>query len=346
MNDNPDINHGHHPMDKPILRSKFYRLRKIFLRPTMLLFVLLIATIVVIQIVTTEAPIKNAIRNITFRRNRIRIYLEPGTLTEPVAFTFSRLEPLRYSMEINESHLRYDWERRYAFGDLDSIYVRKLNRKSTRLYFTFTALADTPRVSFIEDPPHFELHFNRYLDSLFIIVLDPGHGGENNGAVGPKGTLEKHINLQIAHQLKTLLHGRKDIRIFMTRHDDVDVPLYARREMANDSDADLFLSLHANSAQNKGVNHSEVYYANQRSQRPANIILEELSNELNNGRGFTRRRGYFVIRGNAARIGAVLVETMYLSNATGEQILTRRSEQERIANSLYKAIDRIIAFNH
>ena len=107
-------------------------------------------------------------------------------------------------------------------------------------------------------------------------------------------------------------------------------------------DSDLFLSIHANYAPNKQVNQSEIYYASSRSLDPARIIRDELQSDLKNGQGFIRRRGFAVIRQNTARMGALLVETMYLSNTRGEQFLTDEKNQELIARSLYNSIEKIL----
>jgi N-acetylmuramoyl-L-alanine amidase len=290
-----------------------------------------------------EVPPKNAIRNIVYRRNRINIVFDAETVAEPPAFSFTQVSDSMYTLDIAEGNIGYTRNRTYNYGDVSSIVCENTDDDSARITFTFSSLKDIPDIVYHEDPPGFSLHFNRYLDSLFIVVIDPGHGGDNTGADGPAGTLEKHITLQIAHRLMTLLQKRKDIRAFLTRKDDRSVGLYERRRLANFWNADLFLSIHANSARNRLANHSEVYYASAHSRRPARIILEELEHTLNNGRGFIRRRGYAVIRGNFARLGAILVETMFLSNPTGERRLTNEATQARIAESLFRAVEEILS---
>ncbi len=90
-------------------------------------------------------------------------------------------------------------------------------------------------------------------DRLVVIALDPGHGGEDPGAVGPSGTREKDVVLQIAHRLRdrinaTTLHSRGGnlaMRAFMTRDADYFVPLHVRVQKAQRVQADLFVSIHA-----------------------------------------------------------------------------------------------------
>ena len=95
---------------------------------------------------------------------------------------------------------------------------------------------------------------------LQTMVLDAGHGGDDNGVRGPKGTLEKQITLDAARRLKTLVESRLGVRVVMTRDDDRAVSLDERDAIANNSKADLFLSLHANGSPSASVKGAEVYY--------------------------------------------------------------------------------------
>ena len=83
---------------------------------------------------------------------------------------------------------------------------------------------------------------------LRTIVLDPGHGGDDQGAVGPGGTIEKDLVLVFARQLKATIERRIGLRVLLTRDRDEDVPLDRRAALANNNKADLFISLHANAS--------------------------------------------------------------------------------------------------
>ena len=78
-----------------------------------------------------------------------------------------------------------------------------------------------------------------------IIAIDPGHGGEDPGAVGRRGTFEKNVTLAIARKLKTLIDAEPGMRAMLTRDDDYYVALNARVQKARRVQADLFISLHA-----------------------------------------------------------------------------------------------------
>jgi N-acetylmuramoyl-L-alanine amidase len=82
-------------------------------------------------------------------------------------------------------------------------------------------------------------------DRLVIVALDPGHGGEDSGAVGPGGTREKDVVLQIAHRLRDRINRQPNMRAYLTRDTDFFVPLHIRVQKARSVKADLFISLHA-----------------------------------------------------------------------------------------------------
>jgi N-acetylmuramoyl-L-alanine amidase len=82
-------------------------------------------------------------------------------------------------------------------------------------------------------------------DRLVIVALDPGHGGEDPGAVGPGGTREKDVVLQIAHRLRDRINEHPNMRAYLTRDSDFFVPLHIRVQKARKVQADLFISIHA-----------------------------------------------------------------------------------------------------
>jgi N-acetylmuramoyl-L-alanine amidase len=95
---------------------------------------------------------------------------------------------------------------------------------------------------------------------IHTIVIDPGHGGREVGAVGPNGLLEKDLTLTIARKLAASLSSKVGARVVLTRDDDSVVSLDQRTSLANQYKADLFLSVHLNAAVVKGAKGSETYY--------------------------------------------------------------------------------------
>jgi N-acetylmuramoyl-L-alanine amidase len=98
------------------------------------------------------------------------------------------------------------------------------------------------------------------MGSQRTIVIDPGHGGDDTGAKGVGGTLEKDVTLSIARKLRTALVNNLGYQVFLTRDRDEDIPLDERTAVANNYKADLFLSIHANASRSHGATGSEVYF--------------------------------------------------------------------------------------
>jgi N-acetylmuramoyl-L-alanine amidase len=91
------------------------------------------------------------------------------------------------------------------------------------------------------------------------VALDPGHGGEDPGAIGRRGTYEKHVALAIARKLKTMLDAEPGMRAMLTRDDDYFVPLAARVQKARRVQADLFVSIHADAFKTPTARGSSVF---------------------------------------------------------------------------------------
>jgi N-acetylmuramoyl-L-alanine amidase len=103
----------------------------------------------------------------------------------------------------------------------------------------------------------------RRVDRLIIVALDPGHGGEDPGAIGPAGTQEKDVVLQIALQLRDRLNAQPNMRVMMTRDADFFVPLHERVRKARRVQADLFVSIHADAFMRPQARGASVYALSQ-----------------------------------------------------------------------------------
>jgi N-acetylmuramoyl-L-alanine amidase len=94
------------------------------------------------------------------------------------------------------------------------------------------------------------------------IVIDPGHGGHDTGTIGPNGLEEKDLVLDVGRRLGKLLQGRLGADVVYTRKDDTFIPLETRTSIANQEQADLFVSIHANSSRDADARGVETYYLN------------------------------------------------------------------------------------
>jgi N-acetylmuramoyl-L-alanine amidase len=210
------------------------------------------------------------------------------------------------------------------------------------------------------------------------IVIDPGHGGDELGAQGGRGTLEKDVTLAVARRLRTLIESRLGLRVFLTRDDDRTMSLDERSAYANSQKADVFLSIHANAAVRPAMKGAEVYFLSiDRADAEARRMAESSDAQLPTLGGGTRTidlilwetaQARYLEQSNAlanyveqalrakvemspravqqapfrvlvgANMPAVLVEIGYLSNPEQEQSLGSGNYQDLVAQALFDAI--------
>ncbi|UOG92864.1 MAG: N-acetylmuramoyl-L-alanine amidase [Candidatus Thiothrix sulfatifontis] len=127
----------------------------------------------------------------------------------------------------------------------------------------------------------------------FIVVIDPGHGGKDPGAVGANGTQEKEVVLQVARKLKARIDREKGMKAILTRDSDKFIPLRERMDIAHKHKADLFVSVHADANPSSRVSGSSVYILSENgaSSEAARVLAEsENSYELKFGGRHTSDR--------------------------------------------------------
>lgn len=112
------------------------------------------------------------------------------------------------------------------------------------------------------------------------IVLDAGHGGEDPGAVGPNGTLEKDVNLAVVLELQRLFADDENIEILLTRSDDTFIPLVDRTNLANEKSADLFISVHCNASMKRTGGGYEVYFLSEKASDTEAMATQILENSV------------------------------------------------------------------
>ncbi|MCO6545874.1 MAG: N-acetylmuramoyl-L-alanine amidase [Gilliamella sp.] len=130
---------------------------------------------------------------------------------------------------------------------------------------------------------------NKKKNAPIIVVLDPGHGGEDPGAIGYNRTREKDIVLQIARRTYNLLKKEANIKVYMTRNEDVFIPLKVRVAKARSLRADLFISIHADAFTNRSVGGSSVFSLSTRgASSSAASYLAQTQNEADQIGGVSR----------------------------------------------------------
>jgi N-acetylmuramoyl-L-alanine amidase len=190
---------------------------------------------------------------------------------------------------------------------------------------------DSP--SFTLDSPSTKLQTRLPLPKgKVLVVIDPGHGGKDSGAPGLGGLLEKDVVLPIGTQLGKILE-QNGVQTVLTRDADFFVELPGRVEITKRVNATLFVSIHANSVDNRpDVNGLEVYYYDSGYGLAENVrqaILTDITTLNNRG---TRKARFYVLRKNT--IPAILVETGYMTGREDNPRLGSRDYQNRMAEAI------------
>lgn len=169
------------------------------------------------------------------------------------------------------------------------------------------------------------------------VVIDPGHGGSDPGAVGPTGKQEKDVVLSVSLKLRDLLESR-GVSVVMTRTTDIYLTLQERTKISNNSGADFFLSVHANSSTTPTSNGTETYSYN--STGMGAEVAKSIQNELVKAIGLTNRgfktANFYVIKYN--NIPSALVELAFISNPNEETLLASDAFQNKCAEAIAIAI--------
>ena len=156
------------------------------------------------------------------------------------------------------------------------------------------------------------------------IVIDPGHGGHDTGTIGPTGLMEKDLVLDVAKRLGAMLEDRLGGEVIFTRADDTFIPLESRTALANQKQADLFISIHANSSRSSSARGVETYYLNFTSSPDAlevaareNAVSEKSIHELQDlVKKITLKEKLDESREFAANVQKSLYATMSRGNAS------------------------------
>ncbi len=154
--------------------------------------------------------------------------------------------------------------------------------------------------------------------SVRRIVLDAGHGGHDEGAVGPSGLREKEVVLDVALRLSRLARTRTAVDVLLTRSDDTFIDLRRRTAIANDGEADIFLSIHANSSPTPGPRGVETYYLNFSGSNMATDLAAR--ENAGNGMSIGQLRGLLqAIAANEKRTESKLLAGTIQSTVTGKR---------------------------
>ncbi|MBC6315422.1 N-acetylmuramoyl-L-alanine amidase [Listeria grandensis] len=170
------------------------------------------------------------------------------------------------------------------------------------------------------------------------IVIDPGHGGNDPGAKGKNGTIEKKATLKTAKAVAARLE-QSGAKVILTRSRDEYISLKDRAKKAEKYNADAFVSIHFDSvedASDSSVNGQTTYYYKNKDQSLAESINESLASNLSSKNRGTRSGDFYVLRENTQP--SVLLELGYLSSTIDEQKMNSDGFHEEVANSIYEGL--------
>ena len=178
------------------------------------------------------------------------------------------------------------------------------------------------------------------------IVLDPGHGGKDSGAIGKNGTLEKDLNLIYSKKLYDILKADPKFEPILTRSKDHYLKLSERAQRAMDEGAHIFLSIHCNASVSQRPNDVQMYYYNAKKDKPLASALFQLVDKVD---GYTSKwsktifGNFYVLRRlKDSNIPACLIEIAFLSNKEDEKKLNDREFQNLFCDRVAKGLRAVI----
>lgn len=180
-----------------------------------------------------------------------------------------------------------------------------------------------------------------------IVVIDAGHGGNSPGAIY-KSYVEKNLTFKIVTLCYDKYFKQSNIKTYLTRSSDRTVELTDRVAFANEVNADLFVSLHLNAAENTSITGTEVYYnSDSRStykgitgQTLATKLSSQISTAMNTRNRGAKDKGFVVLQDNKA--AAVLIEVGFLTNANERTKLLNEKYQEKVAKAIYDTVKQVM----
>lgn len=182
------------------------------------------------------------------------------------------------------------------------------------------------------------------------IVIDPGHGGNDSGAIGPSGVMEKTVTLRVGLELRKLLEA-EGAEVIMTRETDTEVAargkhatdveeLKSRCDVANEAKADIFVSIHADSFSKPTARGTTGYYfgkGSEQSKRLADCIRKALIEQIKTPSRGTQPCNFYVVRNTD--MPATLIELAFISNPIEESLLNSDEGVMKAAQGIFDGIE-------
>ena len=244
---------------------------------------------------------------------------------------------------------------------VEKVFVGEVKKNQTRMSFSFaeTIDEDSIKISVTKEKKSSLLvvEFKKFVEKTKqtqsldvtdkVVVIDPGHGGGDSGAVGHYGVKEKDVTLYVALRVEKLLKDA-GAKVIMTRTTDRDVSYYKspnRTELQARVDkcppeTDIFISIHCNAFSNPSSHGMETYYysGSPQSRRLAVLLNEELAKYGGRHNRGVRTANYYVLKHNSHP--SSLVELAFVTNYEEENLLANDDYQDALAKAIVSAVNR------
>ncbi len=193
--------------------------------------------------------------------------------------------------------------------------------------------------NYVREKNNNNLRLPKVKQNKFSVVIDPGHGGPDPGAIGIGGIRESDVVLEVSKIVKKLL-AEKGVKVRLTRKKEVDLDLPPRVSFANKTDADIFVSIHANASRGKrrDINGLETFYfRGWRGRLLAKKIQKEILRVSPGSPDRGVKQGRFYVIKNT-KMPAVLVEIGFLTGRLDARRLEKAAHRKRVAYAISKGI--------
>ena len=254
-------------------------------------------------------------------KTRLVIEFKEDTYLTPLTWKMVGLDQNRWRIKL--------FTPKYSFKKIGEGFVRKNKIKNRQ----------NQSSSYKRNKVHDYLQLPNVEQRKFSVVIDPGHGGPDPGAIGIGGIRETDVVLEVSKIVKKLL-SEKGVKVTLTRKNEVDLDLPPRVSFANKTDADIFVSIHANASRGKrrDINGLETFYfRGWRGRLLAKKIQKQILRVSPGSPDRGVKQGRFYVIKNT-RMPAVLVEIGFLTGRLDARRLEKAAHRKRVAYAIAKGI--------
>ena len=254
-------------------------------------------------------------------KTRLVIEFNEKTYLNPLTWRMVGLDKNRWRIKL--------FTPKYSFKKIGEGVVKKKTRN----------IKASQNLNYLRKSGHDYLQLPNVKQNNFSVVIDPGHGGSDPGAIGIGGIKETDVVLEVSKIVKKLLSD-KGVKVVLTRKNEIDLDLPLRVSFANNTDADIFVSIHANASRGKrrDINGLETfYYRGGRGRLLAKKIQKQILRVSPGSPDRGVKQGRFYVIKNTS-MPAVLVEIGFLTGRLDARRLEKAAHRKRLAYAIAKGI--------